>query len=95
MQLAAFPSCRLRTDISGIGQVLAAYSCGGSRGIDAALGAQDAYHIPSSLFHSKEAIKWCSTASRGGVVNGTIVGAGAMHYAGAVVRCSSKPRVGE
>ena len=33
MQLAAFPSCRLRTDISGIGQVLAAYSCGGSRGI--------------------------------------------------------------
>lgn len=32
MQLAAFPTCRLRTEISGFGQALAAYSCGGSRG---------------------------------------------------------------
>jgi hypothetical protein len=30
--LAAFPTCRFATDISGIGQALAAYSCGGSRG---------------------------------------------------------------
>ena len=36
----------------------------------AAFGAQDAYHIPSSLLHSKEAIKSASTASRGGIVNG-------------------------
>jgi hypothetical protein len=62
----------------------------------------DAYHIPSSLFRSKEAIKGASTTLRRGVVNGpagrrapaeaarSIVAAGAMHYAGAVVRCSSK-----
>jgi hypothetical protein len=75
---------------------------GAAVGLHRSARALDAYHIPSSLFRSKEAIKGASTTLRRGVVNGpagcctpaeaarTIVAAGAMHYADAVVRCSSK-----
>src|ERR1700679_3994365 len=47
LQLAAFPICRLRTDTSGFGQVLAAYSCGGSRGF--ASERSGARRLPHSL----------------------------------------------
>ena len=71
VQLAAFPTCRLGTEISGIGQALTAYSCGGSRGLASKhLAALDAYHIPSSLSRSREAIKGASTTSRPHIVNG-------------------------
>ena len=70
-QLAAFPTCRICDGISGIGQALFAYSCGGSRGFasppDSAL---EAYHIPSSLSRSREAIKHSSTPVRRHIVNG-------------------------
>jgi len=78
VQLAAFPICRLRTGISGIGQVLAAYSCGGSRGLAfKRFAALDVYHIPSSLSRVREAIKDGSTTLRGHVVNGNPTPAGA------------------
>ena len=52
-----------------IGQALSAYSCGGSRGF-VSKQALDAYHIPSSLSRSREAIKGASTTSRPHIVNG-------------------------
>src|ERR1700682_645979 len=83
VQLAAFPTCRLGTEISGIGQALAAYSCGGSRGLVSKHPAVfDAYHIPSSLSRSREAIKGTSTTLRPRIVNGN-----SMHYPERVVRC--------
>jgi hypothetical protein len=78
MQLAAFPTRRMRTDISGIGQVLAAYSCGGSRGMaSSALRRLDVYHIPSSLSRVREAIKSSSTTLRPHIVNGDLATTGA------------------
>jgi hypothetical protein len=71
VQLAAFPTCRLGTEISGIGQALTAYSCGGSRGlVSKHLEALDAYHIPSSLSRSREAINGASTTLLPHIVNG-------------------------
>ena len=78
VQLAAFPTCRMRTDISGIRQALAAYSCGGSRGLtSSALQTLLAYHIPSSLSRVREAIKLGSTTLRPHIVNGDLAETGA------------------
>ena len=78
VQLAAFPTCHMRTEISGIRQALAAYSCGGSRGLaSSALEELDVYHIPSSLSRLREAIKVCSTTLRAHNVNGDLASAGA------------------
>jgi hypothetical protein len=74
VQLAAFPTRRMRTDISGIRQALAAYSCGGSRGMAlSAFQTLDVYHIPSSLSRVREAIKLSSTTLRPHIVNGDLV----------------------
>ena len=77
VQLAAFPTCRLGTEISGIGQALTAYSCGGSRGLaSSAKRALDVYHIPSSLSRMREAIKLGSTTLRPHIVNGDLLATG-------------------
>ena len=63
----------MRTDVSGIRQALAAYSCGGSRGMAlSALQTLDVYHIPSSLSREREAIKLSSTTLRPHIVNGDL-----------------------
>jgi hypothetical protein len=85
MQLAAFPTRRMRTDISGIRQALAAYSCGGSRGLAfSAMQTLDVYHIPSSLSRVREAIKSRSTTLRPHIVNGDLAAAGASYDAPAI-----------
>jgi hypothetical protein len=99
LQPAAFPTCLLRDRHQWLRASTHRLQLRGQPWD--CIGVLDAYHIPSSLFRSKEAIKGASTTLRRGVVNGpgrrcapaeaarTIVAAGAMHYPGAVVRCSS------
>ena len=72
VQLAAFPTCRLRTEISGIGQALAAYSCGGSRGL---VSSTQWCSMRTTFPHRslvRERPSGCSTTSRCRVVNGNV-----------------------
>jgi hypothetical protein len=103
VQLAAFPTCRLGTEISGIGQALAAYSCGGSRGLvsqhPAALEMRTTFphrslvrERPSRALVQRCALALSMATRRRGAGRGgegrTIVVAGRMHYPECVVRCS-------
>jgi hypothetical protein len=69
-QLAAFPSCRLRTDISGIGQALTAYSCGGSRGFESSRSRSMPTTFPLRSLRRERPSERGSTTLRRRIVNG-------------------------
>src|ERR1700733_16216261 len=68
LQLAAFPTCHLRDRHQWLRASAHRLQLRGQPWD--CIGVLDAYHIPSSLFRSKEAIKGASTTLRRGGGNG-------------------------
>jgi len=71
LQLAAFPTCLLRDRHQWLRASAHRLQLRGQPWV--CIGVFDAYHIPSSLFRSKEAIKGASTTLQRGVVNGGLL----------------------